>query len=104
MFDKTQRNSFDCLYFAAPKVFDEFLSLSVYCRDRINPYMFNYALSVAMVHRSDTRDITLPSHAEIFPNLYIDASVFSRAREEAIVVQPGSRVSASSCNDGTLYS
>uniref|UniRef100_A0A481MQH0 Phenoloxidase n=1 Tax=Nipponaphis monzeni TaxID=196483 RepID=A0A481MQH0_9HEMI len=76
----------------APKIFDNFLSLSVYCRDRINPYMFNYALSVAVIHRSDTRDITLPSHAEIFPNLYMDSSVFSRAREEAIVVQPGSRV------------
>lgn len=86
-----------CLYtylinFTATRNFDELLSLSVYCRDRINPYMFVYALSVVMLHRPDTRNLELPSHAEMFPGLYMDSSVFSRAREESVVVQPGSRV------------
>uniref|UniRef100_A0A481MQJ5 Phenoloxidase n=1 Tax=Nipponaphis monzeni TaxID=196483 RepID=A0A481MQJ5_9HEMI len=78
-------------YFMAAKNVDELLSLSVYCRDRVNPHMFIYALSVAMVHRPDTRNLTLPSHAEMFPKIYMDSSVLSRAREEATVVQPGSR-------------
>ncbi|XP_050439526.1 phenoloxidase 1-like [Adelges cooleyi] len=77
--------------FMAAKNYDEFLSLSVYCRDRINSYMFIYALSVAMIHRPDTRNLPPPSHAEMFPSLYLDSSVFSRAREESVVIQAGSR-------------
>ncbi|XP_027839310.1 phenoloxidase 2-like [Aphis gossypii] len=73
------------------KSYDELLSLSVYCRDRINPYMFTYALSVVIIHRPDTRNLRLPSHSEMFPSLYMDSSVFSRAREESAVVQAGSR-------------
>ncbi|XP_026816301.1 phenoloxidase 1-like [Rhopalosiphum maidis] len=77
--------------FMDTKSFDELLSLSVYCRDRLNPYMFIYALSVVVTHRPDTRNLELPSHVEMFPNLYMDSSVFSHAREESSVVQPGSR-------------
>lgn len=35
----------------------------------------------------------LPSHAEMFPNLYMNPVVFNRAREEAEVIEAGSRVS-----------
>ncbi|XP_060843836.1 phenoloxidase 1-like [Rhopalosiphum padi] len=77
--------------FMDTKSFDELLSLSVYCRDRMNPYLFIYALSVVVTHRPDTRNLELPSHVEMFPNLYMDSSVFSQAREESTVVQPGSR-------------
>ncbi|XP_022160595.1 phenoloxidase 2-like [Myzus persicae] len=73
------------------KSYDDLLSLSVYCRDRINPYMFTYALSVVLIHRPDTRNLRLPSHSEMFPSLYMDSSVFARAREESAVVQAGSR-------------
>lgn len=79
--------------FSATRNVDELLSLCVYCHDRINPHLFIYALSVVMVHRPDTRNLTLPSHAEIFPKLYMDSSVFSRIREESAVVESGSRVS-----------
>lgn len=81
------------LCWTATKSFDELLSLSVYCRDRINPSMFIYALSVVVIHRPDTRNLNLPSHAEMFPSLYMNSSVFGRIREESQVVQPGSRVS-----------
>jgi len=81
------------LRFTAAKSFDELLSLTVYARDRVNPYMFIYALSVVLTHRPDTRNLELPSHVEMFPSLYMDATVFGRAREESAVVQTGSRVS-----------
>lgn len=78
---------------AAAKSVDELLSLAAYCRDRTNPYMFIYALSVVVIHKPETRGLELPSHAEMFPSLYMDSSVFNRAREESEVVQAGSRVS-----------
>ncbi|XP_050441248.1 phenoloxidase 1-like [Adelges cooleyi] len=68
----------------APK--DELVSLAVYCRDRMNPLLFFYAMSVVMIHRPDTRTIQLPSHVEMFPKLYMHSSIFSRAREEAFVL------------------
>lgn len=55
--------------------------------------MFMYSLSVALLHRPDTRHLELPSHAEMFPSLYMDASVFGRAREESVAVNTSSRVS-----------
>ncbi|KAI5703503.1 hypothetical protein M8J75_012530 [Diaphorina citri] len=73
--------------------FEDFKSLSVYCRDRMNPYMYIYALSVAILHRNDCKEIPLPSFAEILPEKFMDKSVFVRLREEANVVQdPGSRI------------
>lgn len=80
------------LCFIAAKSFDDLLSLAVYCRDRVNSYMFVYALSVVMLHRPETRNLRLPSHVEMFPSLYMGPSVFSRAREEAEVVPVDSRV------------
>ncbi|XP_077289769.1 prophenoloxidase 2 [Arctopsyche grandis] len=70
---------------------DDLQSIAVYCRDRINPYMFNYCLSVALLHREDTKDLPLPSFIQSFPDKYVDSAVFSRAREEATVVPEGSR-------------
>lgn len=80
-------------HFAAMKTQDELLSLGAYCRDRINPYMFVYALSVVVIHKPETRNMQLPSHAELFPSLYMNSAVFSKAREELEVIQTGSRVS-----------
>lgn len=87
-------SSYVILYiYTATNTFEELLSLSCYCRDRINPYMFIYALSVVLLHRPDTRNLTLPSHVEAFPSFYMDSTVFSRAKEESVVVnKPGSRV------------
>lgn len=72
---------------------DELLSTAVYVRDRINPYLFYYGLSVALLHRPDTQNLDLPSFVHVFPDKYIDSQVFARAREEAVIVPEGSRVS-----------
>lgn len=71
---------------------DELQSMALYARDRVNPYMFNYALSVAILHRKDTQDLDLPSFIASFPDKYVDSRVLSRAREEATIVPAGSRV------------
>lgn len=76
------------------KDIEELLSLAVYCRDRVNPYLFNYCLTVALLHREETRDLDLPSFVRCFPDKYVDARVFTTAREDANILPDGSRVSA----------
>ncbi|KAG5883340.1 hypothetical protein JTB14_033784 [Gonioctena quinquepunctata] len=71
---------------------DDLLSVAVYARDRVNPYLFNYALSVALLHRPDTQDVDLPSFIRSFPDKYVDSKVFAKAREEANIVPEGSRM------------
>ncbi|XP_045467590.1 phenoloxidase 1-like [Harmonia axyridis] len=70
---------------------DDLLSVCCYARDNVNPYMFNYCLSVCLLHRSDTKDIDVPSIVTSFPDKFVESSVFSRAREEATIVPDGSR-------------
>ena len=69
----------------------DLLSMACYCRDRVNPYLFNYAFSVALLNRKDTKNLSVPSFARLFPDKYVDSKVFTRAREEAKIVPEGSR-------------
>ena len=71
---------------------EDLLSLATYCRDRINSQMFIYSLSVAILHRPDTKHLPIPQLCEVFPDKYMDSSVFTRAKEVANVVPAGSRV------------
>lgn len=78
--------------FVGMRTIDDLQSVAVYARDRINPYLFNYALSVAMLHRPDTRDLNFPTKLEAFPEKYVDSAVFANIREEATIVPEGSRM------------
>uniref|UniRef100_A0A1I8Q7Q8 tyrosinase n=1 Tax=Stomoxys calcitrans TaxID=35570 RepID=A0A1I8Q7Q8_STOCA len=78
--------------FMAMRTVDDLLSVAVYARDRVNPYLFNYALSVALLHRSDTKGLDLPSYAQSFPDKFVDSQVFREVREEVTVVPEGSRM------------
>ncbi|XP_015524598.1 phenoloxidase 1 [Neodiprion lecontei] len=77
--------------FMGMRTYDDFLSASVYCRDRVNTNMFIYALSVAILHRPDTKNLPIPPLSEVFPEKFMDGGVFSRAKEEANLVPAGSR-------------
>lgn len=78
--------------FLGMKTYDDLLSVAVYCRDRVNSTMFIYCLSVAILHREDTKHLSIPSMSEIFPDKYFDGVTLAKAREEANVVPDGSRV------------
>ncbi|XP_077295703.1 phenoloxidase 2-like [Arctopsyche grandis] len=67
---------------------DNLISTSLYCKDRVNPAMYNYALSIAMLHRPDTRNVPVPTLIQTFPDRFINSAVFSQAREEAQLVSP----------------
>ncbi|KAF5280180.1 hypothetical protein FQR65_LT15043 [Abscondita terminalis] len=71
---------------------DELMSLAAYVRDRINPHLFVYALSVAIIHRSDANTIDVPSLVYSFPNNFIDSALFVKAREEAYIVTKDLRI------------
>lgn len=71
---------------------EDLQSVAVYARDRLNPLLFNYALSVAILHRPDTKDLSIPILSELFPEKYVDSRIFRQAREEATVVPDGSRM------------
>ncbi|KAF5284943.1 hypothetical protein FQA39_LY16898 [Lamprigera yunnana] len=70
---------------------EELQSMAVYARDRVNPYLFNYALSVALLHRTDTQDVNIPSFIQSFPDKFLDNQILSQGREEANIVPVGSR-------------
>ncbi|XP_017787164.1 PREDICTED: phenoloxidase 2-like [Nicrophorus vespilloides] len=78
--------------FMAAKNVDELQSLGVYCRDRVNPYLFVYAFSVALLHRPDTQGVNPPNFAQTFPDKYFQSGIFAKAREETSVVPTGSRM------------
>lgn len=80
-------------YFTGVRNTEDLKSVAVYARDRVNPYLFNYALSVALLHRPDTRELDVPSFMTTFPDKFVDGTVLQQVREEAEIVQtPEDRV------------
>ncbi|CAG9765318.1 unnamed protein product [Ceutorhynchus assimilis] len=71
---------------------EDLLSISLYARDRVNPYLFNYALSVALLHREDTQNLDLPSVLRFFPDKFIDSRAFANIREDSVVVPEDDRL------------
>lgn len=71
---------------------DDLVSMSAACRERVNPYLFNYALSVAILHRPDTRNLQVPPLLEAFPDKFVDGAIFNKARRESEIFLSGSRV------------
>lgn len=72
--------------FMAAKTVQDLIATAAYCHDRINPYLFNYGLSVALLHRPDTKEVSLPNFLQCFPGKFVDGTVFQMTREEAVMV------------------
>lgn len=77
--------------FMSQKTVDDLLSVAAYVRDRINPQLFNYAFSVVLLHREDTKGVKIPSFAETFPDKFVDPKIFPRAREDLNIMPQGTR-------------
>lgn len=84
----------DLLYHA--ETIEKLQTFALYCRDRVNPALLNYALSLVLLHRKDTQTVLTPSLAEVFPDRFFESSVFQDAREQLEYVPEGSRVGISS--------
>lgn len=67
------------------------VGIATSARDRLNPVLFQYALSVALQHRPDTKDVPIPSILELFPDQFVDPTTFPKLREEGSVVDQTKR-------------
>ncbi|XP_055916809.1 phenoloxidase 1-like [Eupeodes corollae] len=62
------------------------ISMAAYIRDRVNPFLFQYAYSVALQHMQVTKGIEIPSVVSQFPGNFIDPSIIQDAKEELSIV------------------
>jgi len=81
-----------CICVAGMRNIDDLVSMCAACRERVNPYLFNYALSVALLHRADTRNLRVHPLFESFPDKFVDGAIFNKARQESEIFLSGSRV------------
>lgn len=72
------------LFMRQPNV-KAFASVAAYARERLNPYLFQYALYVASQHRQDTKNDPLPSIVSTFPENFINPSKFNELKTEGSV-------------------
>jgi hypothetical protein len=80
---------FETLFFA--KDWDTFHKTACWARDHFNEGQFIYALSVATLHRADTRGIRLPPAYETYPHLFVTSQVIHEAyaakmRQETAII------------------
>ncbi|XP_061382609.1 phenoloxidase subunit 2-like [Danaus plexippus] len=68
----------------------DLLSTCAYSRMHLNPQLFNYCFSVALMHRQDTKNVQLQNHVETFPSKFMNSQVFGQARETAALQAKGS--------------
>ncbi|XP_026333174.1 phenoloxidase subunit 2-like [Hyposmocoma kahamanoa] len=69
----------------------DFLSTCAFSRVHLNPQLFNYCFSTALMHRRDTRNVPIPNLAETFPFKFMDSHVFQQARESTQVLENAER-------------
>ena len=60
------------------KTFDVFYHTAVWARFNVNELMYVYSLSVAVIHRPDTRMMKLPPMYEVVPHFFFNDDVMQR--------------------------
>ncbi|XP_043275465.1 phenoloxidase 2-like [Venturia canescens] len=78
--------------FMGMRTFDDFLAVAASSRDHLNPQLFFYALSVAILHRKDTRNIPIPPLHGVFPERFFERSIFPKIQEQSNIMPAGSRI------------
>jgi hypothetical protein len=47
----------------------------------VNPLMFWYSFTIAVLHREDTRDVIMPPPYEVYPYFFVDNEVIQKGYE-----------------------
>uniref|UniRef100_A0A182MIR8 Tyrosinase copper-binding domain-containing protein n=1 Tax=Anopheles culicifacies TaxID=139723 RepID=A0A182MIR8_9DIPT len=71
---------------------DTLVDVAAYARDRLNGPLFQYALSVALLHRPDTKNVPVPSMLHLFPDQFVDPGTNPRMMEEGSIVLDENRM------------
>lgn len=69
---------FNLFYYA--KDYETFYKTAVWARQNINPRMFLYSFSIAVLHRPDTKGIMLPPIYELTPHFFFSSDVMKQAQ------------------------
>lgn len=74
------------------KDLEELISLALYVRDQVNPYLFTYAYSVALSNRMDSDRIELPGLMEILPGIFFSRNMMHSFQKESFLAPEKLRV------------
>nr|QCC26461.1 hexamerin 1 precursor [Octostigma sinensis] len=77
---------FELLYSA--ENFQTFYNTSAWARVHVNEGMFVYAVSVAVLHRQDTRGVVLPPLHEVYPHFFVNKHVIREVTNAKINQTP----------------
>ncbi|CAG7836276.1 unnamed protein product [Allacma fusca] len=84
-FVPVHQQAFRALYdiFMGADSVEEFINIAAYCRDNsmINPHLFLYAYSKALLARNDTRGFKFPALFEVLPDAFVNTVVIKQAQE-----------------------
>lgn len=82
IYNEKQRDQVVALFhvFYYAKDFDTFYKSLVWARFNVNEGMFIYALTVAVMHRPDTRGIELPAPYEVYPYYFFNVETIQQAQ------------------------
>lgn len=73
------------------KTMDDLLSVALYVRDQVNPILFVYAYSVALMHRTDS-NVELPSMVEMLPRKFLKNGTIKSVQEDGFILPEQIRV------------
>lgn len=62
---------------------EDLFSVAAFCRDRVNPQLFQYCLAVAIQHRPDTKSMNAPTMIQQFPDQFLSSESLNEVANEA---------------------
>lgn len=75
--------------FVAAKDLATLYKVALVARYRVNPDLFIYSLTAAILHRTDMQDVQLPALYEIQPNYFFNSGVIQKAQQYKMQGFPG---------------
>ncbi|XP_067015035.2 phenoloxidase 2 [Anabrus simplex] len=78
--------------FLGMRSLSDFITAAALTRDSINPGLWTFAMSIAMLHRNDTQNVDLPPVSALLPEKFFDRAVFTRARQDINILEGGERI------------
>ena len=69
---------FNLFYYA--KDFDTFYNTAAWAKINMNEHMYIYTLTMAILHRPDTKNIRIPNFGEIMPHFFFNEDIIFKVQ------------------------